>query len=161
MARQLCRAAGRPDAMLSSNALSVHGERRNQASRARRQVALHVRSQFHRRDDLQGWRLGMGSKAGMERRVEIMTLGPRAKEFHGVSSGWFTDASNSDNILIMTGDRVIGSIIRTPTGRWRVEILWSGPTGDITGDFIEYRIALAFVEGAEKTFAAFKGGFPL
>jgi len=41
--------------------------------------------------------------------------------------------------------------------KWLVEILWSGPTGDIKFEAENITAALAFVKGVEKTFEAFTG----
>lgn len=73
---------------------------------------------------------------------------------------WHTTSLDPGDILIQNGDVVVGSIrnIAVPplmAAAWRVEILWSGPGGDIKGGFSDYTSALAFVEGIEKTLAAF------
>lgn len=63
---------------------------------------------------------------------------------------WHTTSLDPGDILIQNGDVVVGSV-RRQGGRWFVEVLWSGPGGDIKGEFSDYPQALAFVEGAEKT----------
>jgi hypothetical protein len=67
---------------------------------------------------------------------------------------WHTDKRNEITSLIMDDERLVGSICREGE-MWKVEILWSGPGGDITGSFAEYKSALAFVKGVEWTVAAF------
>lgn len=62
---------------------------------------------------------------------------------------WYTEKLNDDSYLIDSGEVVVGSINKVGD-RWFVEVLWSGPSGDIKGDFSDYRLALAFVEGVEK-----------
>lgn len=66
---------------------------------------------------------------------------------------WSTAEIGPDIVLIQTGDIVIGSIVHMPP-KWHVEVIWSGPGGDIKGQFEEYTSALAFVEGVEKTIKA-------
>jgi hypothetical protein len=50
-------------------------------------------------------------------------------------------------------DTVAGSICRVGD-HWHVEILWSGPTGDIVYDAPSLPLALAFLDGVEKAFEA-------
>jgi hypothetical protein len=67
---------------------------------------------------------------------------------------WHTEGTGN-SIVIRNGNRVVGSIVKGDIcNRWFVEILWSRPGSDIKGEFASYNMALAFVEGVEKTFAA-------
>lgn len=56
--------------------------------------------------------------------------------------------------LILDGDRLVGSMM-PDKGRWRVEIMWSGPGGDIVYETEVHAAALAFIIGVEKTVAAY------
>lgn len=69
---------------------------------------------------------------------------------------WHTVQQGEDAYLILHSNRIVGSIVRREdTAKWRVEILWSGPSGDIIGDsFGQYVQALAFVQGVEQTLMA-------
>ena len=58
--------------------------------------------------------------------------------------------------FITSDNRAIGSIIKAGN-KWLVEILWSGPTGDIKFDSDSIAAALAFIKGVEKTFEAITG----
>jgi hypothetical protein len=60
------------------------------------------------------------------------------------------------NGFITSDDRAIGSIVKVGN-KWLVEILWSGPTGDIKFEAESITGALAFINGVEKTFEAFTG----
>jgi hypothetical protein len=60
------------------------------------------------------------------------------------------------NGFITSDDHAIGSIVMVGN-KWLVEILWSGPTGDIKIEAESNTAALAFIKGAEKTFEAFTG----
>jgi hypothetical protein len=66
---------------------------------------------------------------------------------------WHTYQQGEDAFLIIHGNRVVGSIVRREA-RWHVEILWSGPSGDIKGHSKDYASALAFVNGVEQTLMA-------
>lgn len=72
---------------------------------------------------------------------------------------WYTVQVGTSS-LIQSGDVVVGSIAeRERAGTFYardflVEIMWSGPGGDITGEFRTKEEALAFVEGVEKTLIA-------
>ena len=61
-----------------------------------------------------------------------------------------------NNGFITSDNRAIGSIVKVGT-KWLVEILWSGPAGDIKFEAENITAALAFVKGVEKTFEAFTG----
>lgn len=73
---------------------------------------------------------------------------------------WHTSI-NGDVGLIFNGPIVVGSIEQGTRGGigltkpeekyWRVQVLWSGPGGDIEGEFSELSRALCFIEGVEKT----------
>lgn len=69
---------------------------------------------------------------------------------------WYTDGVSE---LITDGNRVVGSCVCKPTvgkeDTWRVEIMWSGPGGDIVGDFDSFEKALAFIHGVEQAFQRF------
>lgn len=72
---------------------------------------------------------------------------------------WHTEEIEPGDVLIQNGHVIVGSIkciVGTP-GRfssWSVEILWSGPGGDIKSEFSDHAQALAFVQGVEKTITA-------
>lgn len=69
---------------------------------------------------------------------------------------WHTVAlSDGGELLVQRGNVVVGTII-LKGNRWHVEVLWSGPSGDIKGNFSSELQALAFVEGVEKAMAAFR-----
>ena len=53
------------------------------------------------------------------------------------------------NGFITSDNRAIGSIVKVGT-KWLVEILWSGPTGDIKFEAENITAALAFIKGVEK-----------
>jgi hypothetical protein len=80
---------------------------------------------------------------------------------------WEITQADETSYLIMKGDRLVGSICTvSPPGvsdrveqfhgleqpSWRVEIPWTGPTGDITATFPTLQLARAFVQGAEAVF---------
>ena len=55
---------------------------------------------------------------------------------------------------ILDGDRVVGSMV--PRGKlWCVEILWSGPGGDIIYRTDTHSSAIAFILGVEAVFNRF------
>lgn len=63
---------------------------------------------------------------------------------------------------ILDGWLVVGSMVQlvTPTQRWRVEILWSGPDGNIVHETDNHAAAFAFILGVEQTMIRFtRGGF--
>jgi hypothetical protein len=60
------------------------------------------------------------------------------------------------NGFITSDDLAIGSIVKVDN-KWLVEILWSGPTGDIKFEAESNTAALAFIKDVEKTFEAFTG----
>lgn len=69
---------------------------------------------------------------------------------------WYTDGITG---IITDGDRVVGSVHGGPKiggGEvWRVEVMWSGSGGDIVCVTDNFEKALCFIEGVEKTVAAF------
>lgn len=66
---------------------------------------------------------------------------------------WYTDANTG---IITDGNRVVGSVHGEPKiggGEvWRVEIMWSGPGGDILCHANSFEQALCFIEGVEQAF---------
>jgi hypothetical protein len=66
---------------------------------------------------------------------------------------WETMQHQDDTAVILHGSRIVGSMVRK-CGRWRVEILWSGPSGDIKASFSDFFQALAFIDGVERTLMA-------
>ena len=60
------------------------------------------------------------------------------------------------NGFITSDNRAIGSIVKVGT-KWLVEILWSGPTGDIKYESDSIAAAMGFIKGVEKTFEAIAG----
>jgi hypothetical protein len=58
--------------------------------------------------------------------------------------------------FIMDGDRVVGTMVAAGRGRWRVEILWSGPGGDIQYETDVHASALAFILGVEATTSRYR-----
>lgn len=67
---------------------------------------------------------------------------------------WHTVMYSPDAYFIQRDDIVVGSIA-AHGDRWHVEVLWAGPGGDIKGEFASHEMALAFVEGVEKTLRIF------
>jgi hypothetical protein len=61
-----------------------------------------------------------------------------------------------NNGFITNGNLAVGSIVKIGN-KWLVEILWSGPTGDIKFESDSIAAAMGFIEGVEKTFEAFTG----
>jgi hypothetical protein len=58
-------------------------------------------------------------------------------------------------VLIKRAENAIaGSIGRVGDHHWHVEILWSGPTGDIVYDAPSLPAAMAFIAGVEKAMEA-------
>lgn len=66
---------------------------------------------------------------------------------------WHIEEIEPGEALIQNGHVIVGSIKRIGVV-WFVEILWSGPGGDIKTTCDEYGQVTAFVEGVEKTLAA-------
>lgn len=66
-----------------------------------------------------------------------------------------TEQLDDGTVMIkrQNGDILAGSICRIDD-HWHVEILWSGPTGDIVFDAPSLPAALAFVAGVSETFKA-------
>lgn len=68
---------------------------------------------------------------------------------------WITQELTPGTFLIQDGHVTVGSIAKVDD-KWLVEILWSGPTGDIQFQSPSMAVALGFIEGVEKAFAAIK-----
>lgn len=68
---------------------------------------------------------------------------------------WEVVELTPETYLIQNGHVIIGSMSRSGD-RWLIEILWSGPSGDIKGDYASHSHALAFIEGAKKTMFAMR-----
>ena len=76
-----------------------------------------------------------------------------------------TKPKPGDSTVIMDGSRLVGSIAGSepdihPPGEpymYRVEVLWSGPSGDITFDTPHFERAEAFVRGVEAALNATLG----
>lgn len=60
---------------------------------------------------------------------------------------------HGDDLMILDGSRLVGSMRKQAPG-WRIEVLWSGPSGDITFHAATMPEALAFLAGVEKAFTA-------
>jgi hypothetical protein len=58
-----------------------------------------------------------------------------------------------DTVLLSRETTVAGSVCRVGD-HWHVEILWSGPGGDIAYDAPSMPAAMAFVAGVERAFEA-------
>lgn len=57
--------------------------------------------------------------------------------------------------LIYSGNRLVGSMVYFhDVQKWRVEILWTGLTGDIKFETVSSAVAIGFIEGVEKAFKA-------
>jgi hypothetical protein len=66
-----------------------------------------------------------------------------------------TEQIDETTLLIKRDENVLaGSICRVGDLHWHVEILWSGPTGDIVYDAPSLAAAKAFTAGVEQTFEA-------
>ena len=73
-------------------------------------------------------------------------------------NGWQLDNNAPNTWLIHDGERVIGSMVLDPSVDvhvYRVEILWSGPGGDIGFESENLESALSFIKGVEKAFSSF------
>jgi hypothetical protein len=64
-----------------------------------------------------------------------------------------TEQVDADTVLISRETTVAGSICRVGD-HWHVEILWSGPGGDIMHDAPSLPAAMSFVAGVERAFEA-------
>jgi hypothetical protein len=61
--------------------------------------------------------------------------------------------------LIKRDENVVaGSLCRVGDHRWHVEILWSGPTGDIKYDAASLQAAVGFIDGVARAFEAVTHG---
>lgn len=74
-----------------------------------------------------------------------------------MGQGWRMSAWEIVGDLIMTDNTVVGSIIESG-GSWSVEIMWGGPGGDIKYVARDHPCAVAFIDGVERTMAAFQTG---
>jgi hypothetical protein len=65
-------------------------------------------------------------------------------------------SGDGDSRFILDGDRLVGSVWRRDDNAagWRVEVLWSGPAGDISYDAPTMLAATAFIYGVEKALEA-------
>ena len=69
-----------------------------------------------------------------------------------------TEQLDEATVLIKRDENLIAGSIARIGDHWHIEILWSGPTGDIVYDAPSLPAALAFVAGVEKAFAAMGTG---
>ncbi|WP_441267923.1 hypothetical protein AB7G19_16260 [Bradyrhizobium sp. 215_C5_N1_1] len=65
-----------------------------------------------------------------------------------------------DNAVLIKCDEIIAGSIARIGEHWRVEVLWTGPTGDIVYDAPSLPAALAFIAGVEKTMETLGAGSP-
>ena len=65
-----------------------------------------------------------------------------------------TEQVDETMALIKRDENIVAGSICRVGHRWHVEILWSGPTGDIAYDAASLPAAMAFVAGVEQAFAA-------
>lgn len=65
-----------------------------------------------------------------------------------------TEQLDETTVLIKRDENTIAGSIGRVGDHWHVEILWSGPTGDIVHDVPSLPAALAFIAGVEKAFEA-------
>lgn len=65
-----------------------------------------------------------------------------------------------DNAVLIKCDEIIAGSITRIGEHWHVEVLWTGPTGDIVYDAPSLPAALAFIAGVEKTMEALGAGSP-
>lgn len=68
---------------------------------------------------------------------------------------WEVVELTSDTFLVQDGHVIVGSMAHAD-GKWMVEILWSGPSGDIRFSGTTKIGALAFIEGVQKTTLAMR-----
>ena len=61
-----------------------------------------------------------------------------------------------DDLMILNGSTIVGSVRKQARAGWRIEVLWSGPSGDINFHAMTMSEALAFIAGVEKAFTAMK-----
>jgi hypothetical protein len=67
-----------------------------------------------------------------------------------------TEQVDETTVLIKRDENTLAGSIGRVGDHWHVEILWSGPTGDIVYDAPGLPSALAFIAGVEKAFEAMK-----
>lgn len=65
-----------------------------------------------------------------------------------------TKELTATTVLIMRDENVLAGSIARVGDHWHVEILWSGPEGDIVYDAPTLAAALAFVDGVGEGFDA-------
>jgi hypothetical protein len=65
-----------------------------------------------------------------------------------------TEQLDETMVLIKRDENTLSGSICRVRDHWHVEVLWSGPTGDIVYDAPSLPAALAFVDGVEKAFEA-------
>jgi hypothetical protein len=65
-----------------------------------------------------------------------------------------TEEIDATTVLIKRDENLVAGSIGRVGDHWHVEILWSGPTGDIVYDAPSLPAALAFVAGVEKAMEA-------
>jgi hypothetical protein len=65
-----------------------------------------------------------------------------------------TEQVDESMTLIKRDENIVAGSICRAGDHWHVELLWSGPTGDIAYDAPSLPAALAFVAGVEKAFEA-------
>lgn len=63
---------------------------------------------------------------------------------------WNTREVSRTTTLIECGNVLIGSIVQNEAKTFNIEIMWSGPGGDLTSETPNYLCALSFIEGVEK-----------
>ena len=65
-----------------------------------------------------------------------------------------TEQVDETTVLIKRDENIVAGSICRAGDRWHVEVLWSGPTGDIAYDAPSLAAAMAFVAGVEQAFLA-------
>lgn len=65
-----------------------------------------------------------------------------------------TEQLDETMVLIKRDENTLSGSICRVRDHWHVEVLWSGPTGDIVYDAPSLPAALAFVDGVEMAFEA-------
>lgn len=67
---------------------------------------------------------------------------------------WKTQPMGEDRHLITREQGIVAGSIERSGEVWKVEILWNGPTGDITFESPSFVGIMGFVAGVEKAFEA-------
>jgi hypothetical protein len=65
-----------------------------------------------------------------------------------------TEEIDATTVLIKRDENAVAGSIARVGDQWHVEILWSGPTGDIIYDAPSLPAATAFIDGVAKAFEA-------